>query len=220
MSHIHPPQVFISVTHLHSVVQAEKIGVIHNFSWPSHPVFTQLVLLAGTHYSESIYSFSIHHPSAIIIASWLDYCYRFLTEVPTSTWLPSTLFSSQQSDPSLKNENQFTYLVSLNPPKAILCLYIHMMCSNLSLRFPVRLLCPREFSRQEYWSGLPCLPPGDLPNPGIKPRSPGLQGDSLPSQPPGKPKYCRVGSLSLLQGNFLIQELNGVSCITGRFFTS
>ena len=35
-----------------------------------------------------------------------------------------------------------------------------------------------EFSRQEYWSELPCLPPGDLPNPGIKPRSPSLQADS------------------------------------------
>jgi len=40
-----------------------------------------------------------------------------------------------------------------------------------------------EFSRQEYWSGLPCPPPGDLPNPGIKPRSPALQADSLPSEP-------------------------------------
>ena len=42
------------------------------------------------------------------------------------------------------------------------------------------------FSRQEYWSGLPFLSPGDLPNPGIKPRSPILQADSLPSEPPGK----------------------------------
>ena len=39
------------------------------------------------------------------------------------------------------------------------------------------------FSRQEYWSGLPCPSPGDLPNPGIKPRSPALQEDSLPSEP-------------------------------------
>ena len=45
-----------------------------------------------------------------------------------------------------------------------------------------------EFSRQESWSGLPCPPPGDLPNPGIEPRSPTLQADSLPSEPPGKPK--------------------------------
>ena len=43
------------------------------------------------------------------------------------------------------------------------------------------------FSRQEYWSGLSCPPPGDLPNPGIEPRSPALQVDSLPSEPPGKP---------------------------------
>ena len=43
------------------------------------------------------------------------------------------------------------------------------------------------FSRQEYWSGLPFLSPGDLPNPGIKPRSPALQADALTSEPPGKP---------------------------------
>ena len=42
------------------------------------------------------------------------------------------------------------------------------------------------FSRQEYWSGLPFPPPGDLPNPGIKLRSPALQVDSVPAEPPGK----------------------------------
>ena len=45
-----------------------------------------------------------------------------------------------------------------------------------------------EFSRQEYWNGLPCSPLGDLSNPGIEPRSPALQVDSLSSEPPGKPK--------------------------------
>ena len=44
------------------------------------------------------------------------------------------------------------------------------------------------FSKQEYWSGLPFPSPGDLPNPGIKPRSPALQADTLSSEPPGKPK--------------------------------
>ena len=43
------------------------------------------------------------------------------------------------------------------------------------------------FSRQEYWSGLPYPPPGDLPNPGIEPGCPALQADSLPSEPPGRP---------------------------------
>ena len=44
------------------------------------------------------------------------------------------------------------------------------------------------FSRQEYWIELPGPPPGDHPNPGVKPRSPALQADSLPSEQPGKPQ--------------------------------
>ena len=44
-----------------------------------------------------------------------------------------------------------------------------------------------EFSRQEYWSGLPFPFPGDLPDSGIESGSPALQTDSLPSEPPGKP---------------------------------
>ena len=43
------------------------------------------------------------------------------------------------------------------------------------------------FSRQEYWSGLPFPSPGDLPDPGIEPRSPALQADTLTSESPGKP---------------------------------
>ena len=48
--------------------------------------------------------------------------------------------------------------------------------------------------------------PGDLPNPGIEPRSPALQAVSLPVEPPGKPKNTGVGSLSLLHGIFPTQE--------------
>ena len=64
------------------------------------------------------------------------------------------------------------------------------------------------FSRQEYRSGLPFPSPGDLPDPGIEPGSPALHADSLPSEPPGKPKNIGVGSLSLLQVIFLTQEFN------------
>ena len=64
------------------------------------------------------------------------------------------------------------------------------------------------FSRQEYWSGLPCPPPGDLPNTGIQPESPSLQANFLPSEPPGKPQNTGVGNLSILKDNFLTQELN------------
>ena len=50
------------------------------------------------------------------------------------------------------------------------------------------------FSRQEYWSGLPFPSPGDLPDPGIKPRSPTLQADALTSEAPGKPKRVFKGT--------------------------
>ena len=64
------------------------------------------------------------------------------------------------------------------------------------------------FSRQEYWSGLPCPPVADLPNPGVEPRYPTLQVDSLPSKPSGKPNNTGVGNLALLQRIFLTQELS------------
>ncbi|XP_052505673.1 probable peptidyl-tRNA hydrolase isoform X4 [Budorcas taxicolor] len=51
------------------------------------------------------------------------------------------------------------------------------------------------FSRQEYWSGLPCPPRGDLPDPGMESRSPTLQANSLPSEPPEKPKNTGVAGL-------------------------
>ena len=55
------------------------------------------------------------------------------------------------------------------------------------------------FSRQEYWSGLPFPSPGDLPEPGIKPRSPALQADALTSEPPGKSTHKET----LKHSNFL-----------------
>ena len=54
-----------------------------------------------------------------------------------------------------------------------------------------------EFSRQEYWSGLPFPSPGDLPDPGITPGSPELQADILFSEPPRKP----VKDIGLSQGD-------------------
>ena len=64
------------------------------------------------------------------------------------------------------------------------------------------------FSRPDYWSGQPFPSPGDLPNPGIKPRSPALQAASLLAEPQGKPKNSGVGSLSFLQQIFQIRKLN------------
>ena len=105
-----------------------------------------------------------------------------------------------------------------------------------------------EFSRQEYWGGLPCSPPGDLPDPGMEPRSSALQASSLPCVTREAPlsrlvvsdsatpctvaarllcpwdspgKNSGVGSHSLLQGIFPTQGSSWprVSCIAGGFFT-
>ena len=71
------------------------------------------------------------------------------------------------------------------------------------------------FSRQEYWSGLPCPPPGDLPNRGIEPRSPALQADSLPAELTGKPalyamdsknKQTNINSCFLCSRSFYLKE--------------
>ena len=64
------------------------------------------------------------------------------------------------------------------------------------------------FSRQEYWSGLPFPSPGDLPHPGIEPRSPTLQADALTSAPPGKP--CIVSSKSLHLSEILFSHLKSI----------
>ena len=65
-----------------------------------------------------------------------------------------------------------------------------------------------EFSRPEYWGGQPFPSPVDLPDPGIEPRSPTLQADSLPAELQWKPKTIGMGSLSLLQWIFPTQESN------------
>ena len=57
------------------------------------------------------------------------------------------------------------------------------------------------FPRQEYWSGLPFTSPGDLPDPKIKPRSPALQGDSVLSEPPEKPRASGLKCQPLFKNN-------------------
>ena len=97
-------------------------------------------------------------------------------------------------------------LSQINPYLRYHCLYLSAVLKSLSR---VRLLvtswtvaCQAPlsmgFSRQEYWSRLPFPPPVGLPNPGIEPRPPALQADSLPSEPPWKPKNTRMDILSHL----------------------
>ena len=92
----------------------------------------------------------------------------------------------------------YAWFIIDNPSSwiSLLCVHVYTYleswsCSVVSnsLQSHVAYEAPpsMEFSRQEYWSGLPFSSPGDIPNPGIKPRFPALQADALPSEPPGKP---------------------------------
>ena len=76
-----------------------------------------------------------------------------------------------------------------------------------------------EFSRHEYWSGLPFPSPGDLPDPGVEPGSPTLQAEALPSEPPGKEAVLEVLSYPhrhCLKGCFVIFRSECSILTTGR----
>ena len=78
---------------------------------------------------------------------------------------------------SKKAEHRIVLLVSQSCPR-------FATPWTIAHQAPLSIRCPR----QEYWSGLPFLSPRDLPDPGIKTGCPALQADSLPSEPPGKPR--------------------------------
>ena len=93
-------------------------------------------------------------------------------------------------------------------PSAVLCLVAQScltLCNPMDCRPPGFSVHGILQARILEWVA---MPPGDLSNPRIKPRSFTLQMDSLPSGPPGKPKNTGVSSLCLLQGIFATQELN------------
>ena len=75
-----------------------------------------------------------------------------------------------------------------------------------------RLLCPWGFYSQEYWSGLPCLPPGDLPNPVIEPRSSALQVDSLPPSHQGSPRKLEWVAYRFSRGSSQLRNWGLPNC--------
>ena len=81
-------------------------------------------------------------------------------------------------------------------------------------------LLSMKFPRQEYWSGLLFPLPGDLPNPGSKPRSPALQADSFPAEPQGKPRILEWVAYHFCRGSSWARNQTGVSYIADGFFTS
>ena len=93
--------------------------------------------------------------------------------------------------------------------KYVLCLVAQLcptLCDSMDCSPPGSSVLGDSQARILEWVSMPSSK--DIPNPGIKPRSPALQVDSLPIEPPGKPQNTEVGRLSLLQGFFPTQESN------------
>ena len=95
---------------------------------------------------------------------------------------------------------QIPQVTGRSKPNSSLCVLVAQSCLTVFDPWTVAHQAPlyMEFSRQEYWSGLPCPSPGNLPNPGVEPRCPALQADSLLFELPGKPNS------SLEQCNFYL----------------
>ena len=98
-------------------------------------------------------------------------------------------FPTQGSNPGLPHCRPILYQLSYKgSPQISLFHVIWKSLSRVQLFATPWTIQSMEFSRPEYWSGQPFPSPGDLPNPGIEPRSPALQADSLPAEPQRKPK--------------------------------
>ena len=87
------------------------------------------------------------------------------------------------------------------------CVHLFATPCTVALQAPLSM----EFPRQEYWSGLPSLSLGDLPNPRSEPTSLTLAGGFLTTEPPRKPSNegmsCQKYKRQLLEGNICILEI-------------
>ena len=117
---------------------------------------------------------------------------RALPDNTSGSGLLSTMLLAKERKPSLPPWDGSWRGDFVNA--AVLCLVAQLyltLCNSMDYSSPGPSV--HGILQQEYWSGLPGSPPGDLPKPGIEPRSPALQADSLPSEPPGK----HLGSASM-----------------------
>ena len=90
--------------------------------------------------------------------------------------------------PGFQYVNPFLHLIALVKVTSLSHVRLFVITWTVAYQAPPSM----GFSRQEYWHGLPFPSPGDLPVPGIEPRSPALQTDALLSEPPGKPICFRL----------------------------
>ena len=128
--------------------------------------------------------------SSFSLIIFTDFSSPFYTH-PSLTQQVNILFVSAWSSSS-----PFTS-VAFSPWRSDACAVLLLSCVRFFVT-PWTVACQAplsmRFSRQGYWSGVLCPPPGDLPNPKVEPKSTALQADSLLSEPPRKPKNTGVGS--------------------------
>ena len=148
--------------------------------FPYHSLLRRAFLLPTSSLS------ALPSPSPVQKQASVNCCALFLTEWSLLYMLPSVY------SPKKEHSRETSDLIVTNPVCTAHSAFVVLCCASCSVvsnslrcrgLWPARLLCPWGFSRQEYCSGSPCPPPGDLPNPGTEPRSPTLQADSLLSEP-------------------------------------
>ena len=107
------------------------------------------------------------------------------------------IFPAQGSNPHLQHQQVDSLPLSYpGSPGKTECWLSHFLLFVTPWTVAHQAPPSMEFSRQEYWSGVPFPSAGDLPNPGIEPGSPTLWADTLLSEPPGNPKKWERKSLS------------------------
>ena len=126
---------------------------------------------------------------------------------PGSSWLsiPSASWGNYSEGPGVASGPRTTGLVLEPAPSEVVKVKVAQSCPTLC--DPMNCIVP-GILQARIWSRQPFPSPEDLPDPGIKPRSPALQADSLPAELQGKPENTGVGRLFLLQQIFLTQISN------------
>ena len=117
------------------------------------------------------------------MSQWCN-SFLFISHQKTSNISPSSVFSNH-SPFHWSVTRTSEKLKSSERVKLLSHVWLFATPWTIALQTPLFM----EFSKQEYWSGVPFPSTGDIPDPGIEPESPALQADSLPSEPPGTPLW-------------------------------